>query len=477
MPREEIAAVTHEAAGDLSDAQRCLLQELARDNVEGCTTYSVDDTHALVCEDFTMGPGDVLYMPKGVVHYANTDSAEEAYHLTIGLHRQNMQWIDLLHHLLTHATDTHADADTLSGASGVGGAAGDARVSIELMQIYSETANGVHLHDLIPGWLLTCHRPVALIEPLLKNWPDAPSCGAMRDELSRMLALHVGRFGDWVLDAALAGPWKLASGVAEREKGVGQPTDLEAVDHLFWWDGNLTFLRALQPDEPRLDAALTWVAEVVDYHNTTRNRWSRRTKKGGDRVTRKIGESPVGKPTLCDEMTGWSSECRGSDGDRCEVFVAETTTCEAYCEEQGLWCEGAWEARGRGSCVRGKGRQPRSSCQQKRDNQLCRCRRACVDEGPWECHEEGCPQRLVPCDTLKVACRSQFSDIWRKPTQSIDGERYIHQACPMACGHCVTARTDYVDPNPKPPVPDWLVPGKKKPKANNPANRQGGCQA
>ena len=34
-----------------------LLQELAKDNIEGCTTYSVQDTHSLVCDDFTMAPG------------------------------------------------------------------------------------------------------------------------------------------------------------------------------------------------------------------------------------------------------------------------------------------------------------------------------------------------------------------------------------------------------------------------------------
>ena len=30
-------------------------------------------------------------MPKGVVHYALTDGGSEAFHLTIGLHRENMQ--------------------------------------------------------------------------------------------------------------------------------------------------------------------------------------------------------------------------------------------------------------------------------------------------------------------------------------------------------------------------------------------------
>ncbi len=40
-----------------------------------------------------MKQGDVLYMPKGVVHYALTST--ESFHLTIGFHRQNMQWFDV----------------------------------------------------------------------------------------------------------------------------------------------------------------------------------------------------------------------------------------------------------------------------------------------------------------------------------------------------------------------------------------------
>ena len=72
---------------------------------------------------------------------------------TLGSHRQNMQWIDLLHYII-------------STPGGGGGAAINAdalednvRIPIELMQIYSETASGVHLHEVVPGWLLVCLRP------------------------------------------------------------------------------------------------------------------------------------------------------------------------------------------------------------------------------------------------------------------------------------------------------------------------------
>lgn len=386
-------------------------------------------------------------MPKGVVHYAQTETGSEAYHLTIGLHRQNLQWLDVLHRLLTRRTDGPDDERDES-----------VRVPIELMQIYSETQEGVHLHDVIPAWLLACHRPQGVLQSV-KQWLDASGCNGMREELQRLLRLHVGRFGDWALRKAQEGPWKLASGVADKEKRVGQPADLTGVGHLFWWDGDLAFLRALQPDRQQLDAALTWMAEVIDYHNTTRNRWVRRNKRGGSLVARRSGDKPLGAPTLCDEMSGWSSECRGSDADRCEAYVENTTSCETYCEGQGMWCEGGYDDRDGGCERRDEGRKdPKgiASCKVSRQGQICRCRRECVNEGPWECTEQGCPARTVDCKILGVACGARFNDIWRKPVHGIEGVRYIQQACPLACGKCASPRSEWVDPTSLLPV--WLRP-------------------
>ena len=50
---------------DLTPAQRCMLQELQLDHVEGCTIYSVDEiAGAMDCHEFDLRTGDVLYMPK-----------------------------------------------------------------------------------------------------------------------------------------------------------------------------------------------------------------------------------------------------------------------------------------------------------------------------------------------------------------------------------------------------------------------------
>ena len=42
VPREELGSRTFNVSRPLSDAQRCLLQELVRDNIGGCTSYTVE---------------------------------------------------------------------------------------------------------------------------------------------------------------------------------------------------------------------------------------------------------------------------------------------------------------------------------------------------------------------------------------------------------------------------------------------------
>ena len=106
---------------------------------------------------------------------------------------------------------------------------------------------------------------------------------------------------------------------------------------------------------------------------------------------------------------------------------------------QGAWCEAAWDDRG-GECERrDEGR--RSGCQAARTSQICRCKRECADGGPWECHEEGCPARLVTCQILSGVCGARFSDIWRKSPQGV-ASLQVAQACPLSCQRCISARLE-----------------------------------
>jgi len=424
VPRKEIASRLETMTDiPLSDAQRCLLQELAKDNIKGCTKYTAEDTDSLLCEDFVMSPGDVLYMPKGVVHYALTDSSSEAFHLTIGLHRENMQWLDVFHFMIEQAVDLPQ-----SRRHGVGAVLSPRRRSVqhELMEIYSGTVEGVHLHEAVPGWLLLCLRP----------WMDesaAPkmrSCDELLQELVRIFRLHVERFGVWLQRLAREGSWKLAMRLAEKEKQPGDHADLQHVSHIFWWDGDLSFVEKLHHDEKALVSALQEVARVVDHDDTTRSTWKRRARSAS-RSLRVAGELGV-LPTLCDVMGNWTVECRGSSPSRCEAHVARRTSCEQYCKFHGYFCEASWDDRD-GACERA--RSDSASCAAVRTSQICACRRDCIDDGPWECLEEGCPSRLISCEMLSQACSHSFSKIWRRPPQGT-ASTLVGLACPKSCGVC-----------------------------------------
>ena len=48
------------------------------------------------CSSFTLTPGDVLYLPKSVVHFATTDPGVVASHLTISLSRSGRTWQEVV---------------------------------------------------------------------------------------------------------------------------------------------------------------------------------------------------------------------------------------------------------------------------------------------------------------------------------------------------------------------------------------------
>ena len=48
------------------------------------------------CDTFVMEPGSVLYMPKGIVHYAETRGEDMSVHMTLGLLQDSHTWQDVL---------------------------------------------------------------------------------------------------------------------------------------------------------------------------------------------------------------------------------------------------------------------------------------------------------------------------------------------------------------------------------------------
>ena len=71
------------------------MQEIARHNIQGCTSYKKHDLAEMACQHVTLQRGDVLYMPKGIVHYATTRDNVTSTHLTVGLFRKGHTWRDI----------------------------------------------------------------------------------------------------------------------------------------------------------------------------------------------------------------------------------------------------------------------------------------------------------------------------------------------------------------------------------------------
>eukprot|EP00966_Prymnesium_polylepis_P322905 7379135-Prymnesium_polylepis.1 len=291
----------------------------------------------------------------------------------------------------------------------------DRATELELMELYAGSG--------VPGWLLACLRPWALEGgDGGEARAEAAGCDALDTELRRIFRLHLERFGLWLLQLRQRGPWKLALSVAEEDKVGGERAELGRVARLLWWQGDLGFLEALHADAAALRAALAHVAQVVTHADTAQRRWKRRGR--ASRSVRAAGEE--GERSLCDELEGWSVECRGSSTDRCEAHVPRTTSCQEYCRERGFFCEAGWDDRD-GACQRATLKpSERASCFTSRKNQICACRRSCVDDGPWDCVEEGCPARSVSCELLAGHCKSTASGGMRRPTerQACSSNRY-----------------------------------------------------
>ena len=85
----------------LSDADRAELYEIRKHHPDGCTAHTEEaiNTEGMECTRHTMGPGNALYMPKGVVHFAHTSPDQTAAHLTIALPMKGYTMGDLFHFL------------------------------------------------------------------------------------------------------------------------------------------------------------------------------------------------------------------------------------------------------------------------------------------------------------------------------------------------------------------------------------------
>lgn len=123
----------------MNPAQRAQLQEIIKEQQAGCTTYNDEDLSNMQCTTFTLSRGNVMYMPKGVVHYAVSKDKQGSTHITLSLQREGMTWADALLYGMTHGADlidrtdyTTAWATALKQVTGI--------------------PNGIEYLDALPSW-------------------------------------------------------------------------------------------------------------------------------------------------------------------------------------------------------------------------------------------------------------------------------------------------------------------------------------
>eukprot|EP00055_Hartaetosiga_balthica_P017311 m.115075 g.115075 ORF g.115075 m.115075 type:complete len:3091 (-) comp9287_c0_seq2:1834-11106(-) len=84
----------------LSQAEKGQLQEIQKKRQRGCTRYEDEALGAYACEHFTLNAGDVMYLPKGVIHFA-TAGPQGSSHITISLEREGISWGDAVAYATT----------------------------------------------------------------------------------------------------------------------------------------------------------------------------------------------------------------------------------------------------------------------------------------------------------------------------------------------------------------------------------------
>jgi len=130
------AAASRDTAG-MTESDAAEVLELKRHNPLGCTSLdgALGDAD-LKCRPQRMDVGDVLYLPKGVVHTATAEDGLSA-HLTISLNRDGLRWGDLFSAVCNH----HADASQQYRGCGA------------LQELAIAIPAGVAWHRPFPVWL------------------------------------------------------------------------------------------------------------------------------------------------------------------------------------------------------------------------------------------------------------------------------------------------------------------------------------
>eukprot|EP00045_Choanoeca_perplexa_P017015 m.238135 g.238135 ORF g.238135 m.238135 type:complete len:2022 (+) comp17425_c0_seq3:175-6240(+) len=79
-----------------SNADQALMAEMAKKQFNGCTSFTTSDVAKMDCQHVELSAGDALYLPAGLVHYAETDDNTNSVHMTLRMQLPGYTAVDQL---------------------------------------------------------------------------------------------------------------------------------------------------------------------------------------------------------------------------------------------------------------------------------------------------------------------------------------------------------------------------------------------
>ncbi len=169
--------------------------------------------------DTTLEEGDLLYVPRGFVHEAYTDS-RHSIHITLGVRMGT--YLDLLEHLVKRIGRSRAKLRaSIPPRSLFGSARARSAIAEEALALFASELDEAAIAETVDGWAADeLTRMIPVESPRFAGLTDAPEELALGDDLEKprgtvtSLSVEQGRARLHFQHGCVEGPWKIKPALA-----------------------------------------------------------------------------------------------------------------------------------------------------------------------------------------------------------------------------------------------------------------------
>lgn len=377
------------ATTGLNEAEAAMELELAKHSPNGCSAHkNVKSDGTLDCKSVKMAVGDVLYMPKGLIHEAKSVAAGGlSAHLTIGLVQDGLTWTDLF----------EANAKRLSNVVASSSPAVASRLANAVNAVANSVPAGVAWHRALP--VGASQQAIGSLhnyyDDLGKQLQAAATAtlNAATDPFGAQRAEVVAAVQELTrADMMLAGISEL-----QRRAADAREQDSEAASELI----NVAFESALEVSLLKRSRRA-----VGSCHKGQAN--SRFTCPDSGRSFDKNMLQPIGESCECDDYYGSSCECdTNTKYGKCEV---DKNKCKCPPGKRIVGCakDSAYSGGVCGSCI---WNGPGDFCSISDVKFQCQNGLACLDG--YCCHKDVMQQYCTSCAKVGTT-KAGKCDKWEK---------------------------------------------------------------